>query len=172
MNENKRWREGCGRPCGYGRRVFRMLIRASSVALRVGFCCGGAAAESRTSLERPCWVSKPGAGLKARTVWRSPQLGSSWIKDGSEVSIWKATNTAGADEQIAFRDGTDLPLILRPRNLYRCKIWYLKVSFNKIQTFHFDFVLAGWPTSTDLVKTAPLVWEKNTSSFINCKQKV
>lgn len=91
--KTKRWREGCGRPCGYRRRVFCMLMWAG---VRTSLCrllCGGAAAESRTSLERPCRVSKPRACLKARAVWRSPQLGSSWIKDGSEVSIWKAMCT-------------------------------------------------------------------------------
>lgn len=51
---------------------------------------GGAGVESRAPQERPCWASKPGARLKARPVWRSPWLGSSWIKDGREVSVWKA----------------------------------------------------------------------------------
>lgn len=63
---------------------------ATECMWKCAFGWGGAGVESRAPQERPCWASKPGARLKARPVWRSPWLGSSWIKDRREVSVWKA----------------------------------------------------------------------------------
>lgn len=96
-----------GPPDTLQRCVRRMRMRAGLNAPPCDYVRGREVECTAPPLERPCWAPRPGARLKARPVWRSPRLGSSWIKDGSleGQERWEAPRLHAEDKQMLAETG-------------------------------------------------------------------
>lgn len=96
-----------GPPDTLQRCVRRMRMRAGLNAPPCDYVRGREVECTAPPLERPCWAPRPRARLKARPVWRSPRLGSSWIKDGSleGQERWEAPRLHTEDKQMLAETG-------------------------------------------------------------------
>lgn len=108
MNKNKRWRDQYERPSGYPAKVCapHAYEGRGLNSPPCDYVRGREVECTAPPLERPCRAPRPGARLKARPVWRSPRLGSSWIKDGSleGQERWEAPATPRRRQTDASRD--------------------------------------------------------------------